>query len=189
MEPAYRPGGAPANEENMDGDPATRNYTQPGGTTYTPPSTGTGTAPGGFPSAGVNPSTGTSPNCSAPEWSWNPIEFVFNPVLCAMQEAFVPKTDIQMRSDALRDQASEVVPISWLTNPISGPSGGGCPNWTINVQGLSKNVVCDSSFTAALVAVRYPLFGIVAAAMVWPLIRGIWYASIPVLRVSPGSHK
>lgn len=183
LERAYEPGGSPATEPNVDGNPATRNDTMPNGTTQPKPDVGV--APGGFPSAGTNPDD----PCLARAWSWNPADFVKSPVLCAMKDAFVPKMDIQARSNELKQNAMNTVPIAWLGSPILGPSGSGCPNWTINVAGLSKNVVCDSSFTAALLGVRGPLFILVAAAMVWPLIRGIWYASIPVLRVNAGSSK
>jgi hypothetical protein len=33
------------------------------------------------------------------------------------------------------------------------------------------------------------MFGIVASAMVWPLLRGIWYALIPIVRVTPTGSK
>lgn len=189
MEPAYRPGGAPATEANMDADPATRNYTQPGGQTYQAPQTGTspGTGTSGFPTTGTNGNP--EDPCLKDAWSWTPADWVKNPVVCAIQDVFVPKKDIQARSNELKQKAMDTVPIAWLSPNLSGPGGGGCPNWRINVGELSKNVVCESSFTAALTGVRGPLFGLVAAAMVWPLIRGIWYASIPVLRVSPGGSK
>jgi hypothetical protein len=196
IEQAYEPGGAPATDPNTDGDPGTRSDTQPDGSTQPRPSTdpnappgtgtGTGTVPGGFPTTG----TTTDPDpCLARAWSWNPADFVKNPVVCALKDMFVPKMDIQARSNQLRDDAKGRVPVSWISTPIQGPGGGGCPNWVINVGPVHQNVVCDSSFTAAILAVRYPLFGLVASAMVWPLIRAIWYAAIPVLRVSPGSHK
>lgn len=181
MEPAYRPGGAPATEENIDGNPATRNYTQPGGQVYNPPATST--APGGFPVTGTNPAPSSSPNCAAPAWSWNPVDFVKTPVACALHDAFVPKTDIKVRVADLSTQAKEHPPLSWLFPvPPSNPSSG-CPDWRINVAGISKNVVCDSSFTAAILAMRGPIFMLMAMGFLWPLVRSLWYAAIPILRV------
>jgi hypothetical protein len=160
-------------------------------TTGTTPGTGTGTTPGidtgGFPIKGTNPKT--DPNCDAPEWSWNPVEFVKNPVVCALNYAFVPKQDIGVRLGELKDISMTKLPFSWMTPTMVGPGDGGCPNWVVVVPGFSKNVVCDSSFTAAIVASRGPLFGLVAGAMVWPLFRSLWYAAIPVLRVTPSSSK
>lgn len=171
----------PANPKPVPGvDPSTPTTPAPG--------TGTGTTPNPSPF----PGTGTSPadGCVAPAWSWNPVEWVKNPVVCALKEAFVPKTDIQTRSDALKTKAVTTAPIGWVINPpMVGPSGGGCPNWVVSVDGLSKNVVCESSFTAAVVGVRGPLFGIVATAMMWPLLRSIWYALIPIVRVTPSGSK
>jgi hypothetical protein len=192
LEQAYEPGGAPATDPNTDGNPDTRSDTQPDGNTQPRPSTdpnappATGTAPGGFPTTGTG-----SPDvdCLKDAWSWTPVDWVFKPVGCALTQAFVPKTDIQAESNSLRDESNTKVPFAWLQTPITGPAGGGCPAWVVHVGGFAENVVCDSSYTAAIRGIRTPLFGIVAAAMVWPLLRGIWYACIPVLRVNPGSSK
>jgi hypothetical protein len=161
------------------GNPAPVAGSTPG--TTAPPATSA------VPLTGSNPSNG----CDAPGWSWNPVEWVHNPVVCALKDAFVPKTDIQTRSQALVTSAKQTVPIAWVVAPVPmvGPSGAACPNWTISVDGMTRNVVCDSSFTQAIVAARVPMFGIVASAMVWPLLRGIWYALIPIVRVSPSGSK
>lgn len=154
--------------------------TTPG--TATPPATGT--TPGtGFPGTGSNPQT--NDNCSAPGWSWNPVEWVKNPVVCALRDAFEPKTDIAARIGGIKDTAMTKPPLSWM--PVfTGPGGGGCPDWSVTVPGFgSKNVVCDSSFTGAIVAARYPMFGLLTAAMIWPLFRSLWYAAIPIMRVHP----
>lgn len=164
----------------------------PGVQAGTPPTTGTGT--GG--STSPIPTTGTAPstsnNCTAPTWSWNPVEWVYSPVVCALKDAFVPKLDVNARVAEIQTIAMDRPPLNWLTpDPAGmiGPGGGGCPNWVVTLPGFSQNVVCESSFTAAIVGARVPLFGLVATAMVWPLMRSLWYAAIPILRVSPASSK
>ncbi len=78
------------------------------------PTTTTGTGTGTFPSGGPNPnpSSGTFPtaspvpttgfapdptdtngsNCMGAAWSWNPVNWVYVPVKCALSWAFVPST-------------------------------------------------------------------------------------------------
>lgn len=201
LERAYEPGGAVGTSPNTDGDPSTRSDADPLGNPQTVPDPGTDpgsvpraapapTVPGGFPTGGTNPAPANPDDiCLKDRWSWTPVDWVLKPVGCALQDAFVPKTDIQAESNKLRDDSQTKVPFAWLSTPVTAPGGGGCPNWVINVGAFHQNVVCDSSYTAALRGIRTPLFGIVAAAMVWPLLRGIWYACIPVLRVTPGSSK
>lgn len=153
----------------------------PGTAPATPPSSG-----GSFPTSGTAPSD----NCVKPSWSWNPVDWVKSPVVCATQEAFIPKTDITARLETVKSQASTLAPIGWLTAPLpTAPGGASCPNWVVNVGDFSQNVVCESSFTAAILGVRGPLFGIIATAMVWPLIRSLWYSAIPILRVTPSGSK
>lgn len=157
--------------------------TTPG--TATPPGTGTGTGTPGFPVTGTSPA---SDNCSAPSWSWNPVEWVKNPVVCALVDTFVPKTDVAARMTTIQSLATTHPPFSWFQPVLIGPSGSGCPDWTISIPGvMEKNVVCESSFTAAIVGARTPMFTLLSAAMVWPLIRSLWYAAIPILRVTPSS--
>lgn len=73
-------------------DPSSTPTTVPG----TPVEPGTGTEPGtdapntGFPSSGTNPDN-DSQNCIAGMWSWNPVDWIYTPVKCALQWAFVPK--------------------------------------------------------------------------------------------------
>lgn len=164
-------------------NPEPWNPTNPNPIAGATPGTGTGT--GTFPGSGLSPADG----CVSPSWSWNPVDWVKNPVVCALQDAFVPKMDVAARVAELQTLASTRPPLSWISPPVVGPGGGGCPNWVVTLPGLSENVVCESSFTNSIVAARGPLFGLVATAMVWPLMRAIWYAAIPILRVSPGSSK
>lgn len=150
-----------------------------GASAGTVPATGTGTS--AIPATGTNPSNG----CDAPGWSWNPVEWVHNPVVCALKEAFTPKTDVNARASEIQGIVTTKAPFTFMAPVMTGPSGGGCPNWVVTLPGFSENVVCDSSFTAAIVGARGPMFGLVSAVMVWPLIRSLWYASIPFLRAVP----
>ena len=130
-----------------------------------------------------NPDGGKDDACGY-TWAWNPFSWVGKQLECA----FVPKTDIKDRVTKTRDVILGKPPIVWLSPAgIQGPGNSGCPNWVVTVGSFSKNVVCDSAFIDALVGIRTPLFNLVAAAMMWPLIRGIWYACIPILRVAPSS--
>lgn len=79
------------------GSPSTNPSSTPTTVPGTPLEPGTGTEPGtgsetgtGFPSSGTNPQN-DSENCLAGMWSWNPVDWVYIPVKCALQWAFVPK--------------------------------------------------------------------------------------------------
>lgn len=201
LERAYEPGGAPATDANIDGNPATRSNTDPSGQTIPKTSTSTGTvpstttrtapAPGEAAPAPAPGTTGASAECFPGGWA------VFNPmwIVDGISCSFIPKMDITQRVGELQALAGTKAPLSWMQPEMTGPSSSGCPAWFVEVQatplgpGYSKNVVCESSFTAAIVGARGPLFGLVAAAMMWPLFRSLWYAAIPVLRVTPGSSK
>lgn len=190
-DPEIKPGPPPQPEPHPDTpfepNPEPENPTEPNPEPENPTNPETPPNPEPvFPRTGDNPSD----NCVAPKWEWNPVHWVKNPVVCALVEAFVPKMDIKARSDALRDVTLTKPPLNLISPPVTGPSGGGCPNWVVSIPGeFSKNVVCGSSFTAAIVGARYAIFGMVVTAMVWPLVRSIWYAAIPILRVTPTGGK
>jgi hypothetical protein len=190
LERAYVPGGAPLNDPNTDGDPATRSNLGPDSqpapvqsptVTGTIPGTPTVPGGGGAPAAGADQQTR---NCFPTGWAaFNPVEWVLKPLRCA----FEPSQNPQDMVTRLGIRSATKAPISFLNMEMIGPSGSGCPNWVISVPGFSQNVVCESSFTAAILSVRAPLFGLVATAMIWPLLRSLWYAAIPILRVTPSS--
>lgn len=182
LERAYTPGGSPATEANTDGNPDTRSNTDPNGNTIPAPAPNTtGTAPG---SSG-QPAPGDSKNAKCWPSGWG----IFSPtwITDAMRCVFEPSYSLDQRTGELTEKAKGKAPISFLSLEMVGPSGGGCPNWVISVPGFSQNVVCGSSFTSAILSIRAPLFGLLATAMVWPLLRSLWYAAIPVLRVTPSS--
>lgn len=184
LEKAYV-GGQIWSDANTDGDPSTSGApsTAPSGSPAAAPAptTTTGTAPG---SAG-KPEPGDSNGARCFPNGWN----VFAPtwITDALRCVFEPSYSLEARTGELTEKAKGKAPISFLNLEMTGPGGGGCPNWVVTVPGFSQNVVCGSSFTAAVTSIRGPLFALLATAMVWPFIRSIWYASIPVLRVTPSS--
>lgn len=192
LEGAYAPGGSLINDENTDGDPATKSNLGPSGepaTSTAPAVTGTGTdfAPS-TPGVGGNPGPSAEPEtkqCFPTGWAaFNPIEWVLKPIRCAFEPT---TTDVQTRVQTLRDTAKTKAPISWIMTDATGPGGSGCPSWRIFVGSESWSAVCDSSFTAAIVGSRGLIFTMLSVAMVWPLLRSLWYAAIPILRVQPSS--
>ncbi|MGO4587153.1 hypothetical protein AB4Z38_25230, partial [Arthrobacter sp. 2RAF6] len=201
LEGAYYPGGRTATQANTDGDPNTSDNTDFKGSPLpnnpapqTLPGTGTttGTTPAPGDAGQTSPSADSnSQECFPTGWGmFNPVEWVLKPLGCA----FIPKTSqqtaLQTRMQNITNTAVASPPFSWVAGiGMSAPHTAACPDWNIAIAGHSWNVVCDSSFTAALRGSRVAIFAMMATAMVWPLIRSIWYASIPFLRVAPGNHK
>jgi len=167
-------------------NPTPWNPTNPNPVPGTPPGTkpdtgtGTGTGSDGFPTTGTNPEV-EGENCMAGAWSWNPVDWVLVPLKCA----FVPTKPVMQRVDTVTLALDDKIPMVWFTPITAGPGGGSCPDWQVHVKGLDRNVICESSFTAAIRGARMPLFNLVSVAMVWPLLRGIWYGLIPIVRVTP----
>lgn len=159
-------------------------------------------APGpALPTTGTNPSVGTgtntppnaqgqavdTDNCLGNGWSWNPVSWIFTPVKCALIWAFVPATPLQNRIDTIKTTYASKFPfnIGGAFNGMSGSLTGGCPDWRIKVGNVDQNIVCDSSFVGAIRSARPWIAGGMLAVAFWPLIRGIFYASIPVLKPTP----
>lgn len=132
------PSGATA---DIDGDPSTSNYDpapsptpsagsqlpldgpQPG----TDPGVDQGTVPA--PDASVAPD---SANCWGAAWSWNPINWVYVPVKCALRWAYVPPPgDLQAAFDAVSADWSASDAGAWadaaggVFTSLSSVSGGG----------------------------------------------------------------
>jgi hypothetical protein len=184
MEPAYRPGGAPATEANADGDPATRNYTEPGGQQYTPQQAPSAPGGAGTLPAGSTPEQG---QCFPQGWSQlNPVEWVMKPVGCALDAAFKPKKDVQTRVTSMQSQFSNKVPISWFSTGTTGVSGGACPtDWAIDVQGERYSLICGTPADDIIRNFRPVLGAMLVIACLWPLIRSLFYSAIPVFKVTP----
>ena len=190
LERGYEPDGAPASEENTDGDPSTANNTDPAGNPQTGEPPVTSTVPGGASPAPVGTVPGTTvqaAECFPTGWGMlNPFEWVLKPIACA----FIPQTNLQARAQNTVNSMAAMPPFSWFSsiNPVA-PGGASCPNWHVDIGPVSYDAICDSSFTEAIRGSRNLIFTMLGSAMVWPLIRSLWYASIPFIRVQPGSSK
>lgn len=193
LEQAYRIGGAPATDENTDGDPGTQNNNdflgnpvpQPGGA---PVTNGTGGLP--LPGGAGQTAPTAAPDaqqCFPQGWSaFNPIEWIMNPVSCALAAAFQPKRDIQTRLTSMQAQFSTKVPITWFTGGVTNVSGGSCPtNWALDIQGQHVSLICGTPAEGIILAFRPVLGAMLIIAALWPLVRSLFYAAIPVLKVNP----
>jgi len=131
-----------------------------------------------------------SKNCYGDAVSWNPVQWVYIPVKCALKWAFVPKTSLSTRVSTIKATLDVKAPFSWVSGigavPVAVGGGGGCPDWTMRVGSEDWNVVCDSSYTDAIRAARPVLFAFMAALALWPLIRSTAYAAFPIIKPQPG---
>lgn len=175
------------------------------------PTPGTGTNPNPNPSpqpnpsgapnptAGPNPTSpktdpdeGTDPDsqdCFGDAWGWNPVDWVVVPVKCALIWAFKPKTPFTDRMNGWKAQFGSRAPFSWVAGLSAIPTaipGSGCPNWVVEVAGRRENVVCGKPYTEAIRGARPVIFAFMLTLALWPLIRGVAYASIPVVKPVPG---
>jgi len=88
LERAYGTRPAQLNAANTDGDPTTGGpdyYVDPSGKQIPRPSNGIDT--GGFPATG---SQSDPSNCLSKLWSFQPLDFVMNPIGCSLQAMFIP---------------------------------------------------------------------------------------------------
>jgi hypothetical protein len=195
LERAYEPDGAPVSEPNIDGNPATRSDANLDGSPQPKPDpfkqqTVSPPVPGGAGAPAPSPTGSTAAKqaeCWPTGWGMlNPLEWVYKPIVCA----FTPSGDVQAKMQQIGPKFENKAPFVWVAGAgavVAGSANvsGSCPDWTINVAGLSENVVCESSFTQAILSSRGALFGLMVIGMFWPLIRSIWYSVIPILRPAP----
>lgn len=144
LERAYQIGGAPATEENIDGNPSTSNWNQPNGDPWKPqpqPEPGTGTNTSTLPMTGTNPSSNPGEdgqNCFAQGWSWNPVSWVMVPVQCSLQWAFVPpklKVETALQSIQPRLEARGITPfVTPFMGSLSTLGGSGCSGPAIDLS-------------------------------------------------------
>lgn len=192
LEQAYMPGGSPLNDQNTDGDPATRSNAGPNGQPAPAPAPVTNGTPGtspvpggaGAPAAGADVDSSA---CWPTGWGMlNPLEWVYKPVVCASKALFEPKKDVQTRINGMSAAFSDKIPVSWFGVGVEGVSGGACPtNWAVELNGHSYSLICGSAADGIIRGFRPVLGGMLVMAMLWPLIRSLFYSAIPVFKVTP----
>lgn len=187
---AFLPGGTTWAGIEPDGSPS------PGGAPSTAPSgnpiaapapttTAPGTVPGaaGAPAAGGSPADQQSAQCWPSGWGMlNPLEWVLKPLRCA----FEPTKSVQTRVNTMSAAFSNKVPMSWFGVGIEGAAGGACPtNWAVTYKGTTHSLICGTPAEGIMREFRPVLGVMLTIAMVWPLLRSLFYAAIPVFKVNP----
>ncbi|MCL4368070.1 MAG: hypothetical protein M1337_02690 [Actinobacteria bacterium] len=168
---------------------------------YSPTKTGTttGTTPTTNPPGGTQfpapPMTtpaekAAKDKCFPTGWGViNPVQWVYMPVVCALEWAFKPQTALSTRLDRMTAQLHNRAPFSWVASIASLPSsisGGGCPtNWAITVQGTSHSLICGTRAEGIMRAARPVFLALAVGAAVYPFIRSLVYASTPVVKPVP----
>jgi hypothetical protein len=195
LERAYYPGGAPANAANTDGDPATASNTDLNGNpmpAQQPSPVNVGTVPGGAgaPAPAPAPAPGASPNpgdCWPSGWGvLNPLEWVYDPIVCASKALFEPTKDVPTRITQMQGQFTNKIPITWFTAGTANVSGGACPvNWSFDIAGQHIPVICGTAADGIIRSFRPVMGAMLVLAAIWPLIRSLFYSVIPLLKVNP----
>lgn len=134
LEQAYRIGGAPATEENTDGNPDTSRYQTPQNTPLANPApTTTAPAPGASGQTAPGADAATT-QCFPAGWAmFNPVEWVLQPIRCA----FTPKPETHTQFTArVQNKINTVgfapVTAAWLAAYEGVGGGSGCSGPTIN---------------------------------------------------------
>lgn len=125
-------------------------------------------------------------NCLNGAVSWNPIDWVLVPVKCALTWAFVPKVAVETRITGMASNFDGKVPFAWFGVGTSPMGGGGCPtSWAVTVRGESYSLICGTAADGIIRAFRPVMGAMLIIAALWPLIRSMFYASIPIFKVTP----
>jgi hypothetical protein len=190
LERAYEPDGAPVSEPNIDGNPATRSNTNLDSSPNPKPDAAKPlTVPGSAAAAPPSGSTTEQAQCFPSGWGMlNPVEWVMKPVGCALDAAFKPKKDVQTRITSMQGKFQNKVPISWFSvgGTQSAVSGGACPtNWALDISGQHVSLICGTPVEGIVLAFRPIMGAMLVMAALWPLIRSLFYAAIPIFKVTP----
>lgn len=186
----------------VDGDPAT--VPAPGtGTNPEPvPGTGTGTLtlpdtyPDNYPgAAGDAPAAAEEGGeCFPTGWGvFNPLGWVYKPVRCALEWAFVPQTPLSTRVQRVQTAYSDTPPGRFVdalygsSSPWGQtPGAAACPDWRISVGSVDSPVICGTSFSDSIVGGRGWLAAGAVAAAFAPLARGFLRGSVPIIKPTGG---
>ena len=144
--------------------------------TNTDPTTGTDSTD---TTHGVNPDTGDAAgaSCMGGAWSWNPVNWVYIPVKCALKWAFVPPAgSMETQFTGLRTTWSASPPGAYLAGFGSmigafgsiGSGAGGCMGPAVTLSALDMDTVhplaaCDDPMHQIAVVVRIGLLIVVYA--------------------------
>lgn len=119
----------------------------------------------------------------------------YDAIVCA----FVPREPVAAKFDGIGANVMGAPPVSWVTgvgdflSPPGGPAVGAgapvggllCPDWVVTVGDWQQNIVCDSSYIDALQLARPWITGAMIIVAFSPLIRSLWYATLPLVRPTP----
>ena len=129
---------------------------------------------------------GTNTTCWGARASWNPIEWVYQPVVCALRAAFAPAKPIASRVSSMSSKFSDRVPMSWFGIGTEGISGGSCPtSWKVTYRGESHSLICGTAADGAIRSFRPVMGAMLVIAALFPLLRSLFYSTIPLFRVTP----
>jgi hypothetical protein len=154
------------------------------------------------PQEGTNPDPGDgSGSCLGGVWSLNPVNWVYTPVKCAMLWAFDPQVSLETRAQTMQAAFTGRAPFGWFGSLFALPGNlpsESCPDWRVKIptpgwggagNDFDQNVVCDSPYIDSLRAARPVLAAGMIALAFTPLLRGLAYASIPLLKPTPTDGK
>jgi hypothetical protein len=166
----------------------------------TDPATDRGTGTSNFPGTGTNnpplvdgpavdTTDATGASCMGGAWSWNPVNWIYIPIKCALQWALVPTAETQVQLDALSARASSSIPFSYVGDIVTwfgtftGVSAtSGCYSITLPLGSFIGDVPVFSTCSglgAILEDHRGILSVAIYASFVLPLVWWAWRAYAP----------
>lgn len=154
--------------------------------------------PAGSTNLGCAPATGANPtpddNCNG-SWSWNPVDWVLEPVLCALEKAFVPTAATTATFTSLQADAASRVPMVWLSEgagwvttvlAADGAASGGCLVLDVDMQVLGDVHIMDSCANEPIPNALRSMRGLVTVAVyvafLGPLMWWAWKSYAPLSR-------
>jgi hypothetical protein len=167
--------------------------------TEAPPTGDTETTTGTETGTTTGPGTGPTPTpeeaqqkaeCFPSGWGLlNPFEWVYKPVKCVFTWAFKPKTELGVRLDRMKAKLENRAPFSWVASFSSLPtavSGGGCPtDWGVTIKGEHYSLICGTPVEGVVRGFRPVMLVLTMGAAAYPFIRGLVYASTPLVKPTP----
>ncbi len=176
---------------NPDGSTSTTTrVTNPDGTIRSETTTTTNMPLSGVNSGGQGQGQPGGEGCLSSTWSWNPVSWIYAPVKCALQWAFVPP---QAKVDQLlstKDQLSTRVPFGYVgqasnvlgaaSSDAAGPCNEG-PTATINGYVFKPLNLCTGPLGEALPTTRPLLTVVMWLGILVPFGMWLFRQSVPVI--------